>query len=601
MRNLGTPDEPYDLIGLGFGPSNVALAIAAQEIAPDRRCLFLERSGDTRWHEGMLIDGARMQISFLKDLVSLRNLASPFTFLQYEKAKGRLERFVNLAEFRPTRLEFQDYLRWVAAQFAGVVRYRSAVREVTAVRDDDGTLSLFRVTATDTTTGGVVEYHARNIVHALGGVPRVPEAVTLGPTVVHSSAFLPTVPETFTDRDREWEFAVAGDGQSAGEITHYLLDRYRNARVHLILPGYSLRATDNNPFANEQFFEANAADFYSRNEANRRDYYAGLRTTNYGVVEASFLDELYRLVYADEVRGRTRLAVHDGSRLTGVEAGADGTGIRIGVDARFGGGARVLRVDGLVLATGYRRELDSVMYRDVLPYLDTDADGRLAVSREHRVRTTDELTCGLYVQGFAEATHGLGDTLLSLLPFRSKQIITAIAKDGGSLARAFPPAGHDAGPAAATLVALIERCGSGTLVSAGAGEFPVATRLPLVLDRDRGRNGVLFGVLDRTDPQLPLLDGGKVLVIFQPDGAPPGEPQVGDSMLIDVRGCARVVTDRDRLVAHLARVDPADSGPAARAGGSVRIEIEIEALSSRFPLSSEPRADPAESESERQS
>ena len=547
----GTADDPYDVIGLGFGPSNIALAIAAQEIAPDRSCLFLERSPDTRWHEGMLIDGARMQISFLKDLVSLRNLASPFTFLQYEKAKGRLEKFVNLAEFRPTRLEFQDYLRWVAAQFSGVVRYRTAVREVTPVRDDDGALSLFRVTATDTASGEIVEYHARNLVHALGGVPRVPETVTPGPTVVHSSAFLSTIPKTFTDHDRDWEFAVAGDGQSAGELAYYLLDRYRNAGVHLVLPGYSLRATDNNPFANEQFFEANADDFHARDEANRRDYAGSLRTTNYGVVEEGFLDELYRLVYADEVRGRTRLVVHDGSRLTWAED--DGAGIRIGIDSRFGRGSTELRADGLVLATGYRRELDPAMYGDVLPYLRTDAAGRPVVSREHRVCTTGELACSLYVQGFAEATHGLGDTLLSLLPFRSKQIITAIAKDGGSLARTFPPAQDDT----ATLLELIERCGSGTLVSAGPGEFPSATRLPLVLDRGRGRHGVLFGQLDRADPRLAALTGGKVLAVFRPDAT-----QTGTPASIDVRGGLRLVTDQDRCP-----------------GGAIGLEIEIEALS----------------------
>ena len=593
MRNLGTPDVPYDVIGLGFGPSNIALAIAAQEIAPDRSCLFLERSPDTRWHEGMLIDDARMQISFLKDLVSLRNLNSPFTFLQYQKAKGRLEKFVNLAEFRPTRLEFQDYLRWVAAQFAGLVRYHCPVRAVTPVRSDDGTLSIVRVTATDQATGQVFDYHARNVVHALGGVPRVPPEVTLGPTVVHSSAFLSTVPGTFADHSREWEFAVVGDGQSAGEITHYLLDRYRNARVHLILSGHSLRATDNNPFTNEQFFEANADEFYNRSEASRRDYAASLRSTNYGVVEASFLDDLYRLVYADEVRGRTRLVVHDGSRLT--RARADGTGIRIGIDSRFGGESSVLRADGLILATGYRRELDPVMYRDVLPYLDTDGDGRPVVSRDHRVRTTEEMTCGLYVQGFAEATHGLGDTLLSLLPFRSTQIITAIAKDGGSLARAAPSARPEAGPDAATLVALIDQCGSGTLVSAGPGEFPVATQLPLVLDRGRGRNGVLFGVLCSTDPQLPLLDGGKALAMFQPDAAPPA----GNPTFVDVRGCARLVTDQDRIVAHLARLGPAASGPAGPAGGSVGVEIEIEALHGRHSPSPEPHT--ARTESERQS
>ncbi|MFB7557225.1 SidA/IucD/PvdA family monooxygenase [Streptomyces brevispora] len=586
MKDLGTRDEPYDVIGLGFGPSNIALAIASQEIAPDRSCLFLERSPDVCWHEGMLIDGARMQISFLKDLVSLRNLASPFTFLAYQKAKGRLEKFVNLSEFRPTRLEFQDYLRWVGGQFAGMVRYRCAVTAVSPVRDDDGTLSLLRVTATDTATGEVVEYHARNVVHALGGVPMVPAGVATGPAVVHSSKFLSQFPGTFTAQDREWEFAVAGDGQSAGEITHYLLDRYRNARVHLVLPGYSLRATDNNPFANEQFFEANADEFYSRSEENRRDYAARLRNTNYGVVEAGFLDGLYRLVYADEVRGRTRLVVHDGSRLT--SADPDGAGVRIGVHSRFGAGSHELRTDGLVLATGYRRVLDAQMYRDVLPYLEIDDNGRPVVSQDHRARSTEELTCGLYVQGLAETTHGLGDTLLSLLPFRSKQIITAIAKDGGSMARAFPAAQDDS----EAMVAQIQRCGSGTVVSAGPSEFPVVTRLPLILDRTRGRQGVLFGVLDRTDP-MPLSDGGKVLAVFDPDPAS-ARPPAGRPMSVNVRGRVRLVSDQDRITAHLARFDPAAS--ADPPGATVGIEIEIEMLSGRVHSSQELRAVRTENE-----
>ncbi|HUZ39578.1 MAG TPA: SidA/IucD/PvdA family monooxygenase [Streptosporangiaceae bacterium] len=562
MKNLGTPDDPYDVIGLGFGPSNIALAIAAQEIAPDRGCLFLERSPDTRWHPAMLVDGSRMQISFLKDLVSLRNLASPFTFLAYTKAKGRLEKFVNLSEFRPTRLEFEDYLRWVAEQFSDVVCHHTEVTSVTPVREE-GELSLFRVTATDTATGAIVEYHTRNVVHALGGLPRLPDGVTPGPNLLHSSAFLTTFPPAFTDPDRAWEFAVAGDGQSAGEITTYMLDRYRNARVHLILPGYSLRATDNNPFANEQFFEANADDFYSRSQANRRDYAASLRTTNYGVVEAGALDVLYRLVYADEVRGRTRLVVHDGSRL--VRARSEDGVVRIGIDSRFGAGSSTLEVDGLVLATGYRRELDPAMYSAVLPYLDTDDDGWPVVSREHRVRTTEELTAGLYVQGFAEATHGLGDTLLSLLPFRSKQIITAIAKDGGMWARngAVPGAEQPAAPPderdVAALARLVEGCDAGTLVTAGADGYPAVTRVPFVLARADGRHGMLCGVLDRADVRRSAWDGVKVLAVF-PAGAPDSAASV------EVRGCARLV-DLD--------------------GGRTRIEIEIEAFSGPLPAPAE--------------
>src|ERR1700756_4791238 len=37
-------DASLEFIGIGFGPSNLALAVAADEIIPNRRGLFLERS-----------------------------------------------------------------------------------------------------------------------------------------------------------------------------------------------------------------------------------------------------------------------------------------------------------------------------------------------------------------------------------------------------------------------------------------------------------------------------------------------------------------------------------------------------------------------------
>ncbi len=124
------PANPYDLVGIGFGPSNLALAVAAYEHEASISCLFIERQPVVNWHPGMLIDGAKMQISFLKDLVTLRNPASPYSFLQYVKAQGRLERFVNLNEFRPTRIEYNGYLRWVAEDFSDCVWYGTRVERV---------------------------------------------------------------------------------------------------------------------------------------------------------------------------------------------------------------------------------------------------------------------------------------------------------------------------------------------------------------------------------------------------------------------------------------------------------------------------------------
>src|SRR5262245_52870081 len=168
-------EDIYDLIGVGFGPSNLALAVAAREIDPQKRCLFFERKTAVEWHPGILFDRSRLQVPFLKDLVTLRNPASPYTFLQYTKAKGRLERFVNLREFHPTRLEYQDYLQWVAEAFSADVRYGATVRRVTPVRiGTEARLSVFHLKVEHASTGEAVGYWARNVVYAGGGTPRLP-------------------------------------------------------------------------------------------------------------------------------------------------------------------------------------------------------------------------------------------------------------------------------------------------------------------------------------------------------------------------------------------------------------------------------------------
>lgn len=84
----------HDLIGIGFGPSNVAMAIALSEhnarVGAEEAVTahFFEQQPCFGWHRGMLIDDATMQVSFLKDLVTLRNPASEFSFLCYLKSGG---------------------------------------------------------------------------------------------------------------------------------------------------------------------------------------------------------------------------------------------------------------------------------------------------------------------------------------------------------------------------------------------------------------------------------------------------------------------------------------------------------------------------------
>ena len=112
----------YDVIGLGFGPANLAIAVTLEEDRRVRenglRYCFLEKKQAFEWHGGMLLDDSRMQISFLKDLATLRNPSSRYTFVNYLHQKRRLEAFINISTFTPSRLEYNDYLGWAAGHFA---------------------------------------------------------------------------------------------------------------------------------------------------------------------------------------------------------------------------------------------------------------------------------------------------------------------------------------------------------------------------------------------------------------------------------------------------------------------------------------------------
>lgn len=618
-------DRVFDFLAVGFGPSNLALAVAAKEIDPSKKGIVFEAKSAFDWHPGILFDDSRMQISFLKDLATLRNPASPYTFLQYTKAKGRLERFVNLREFHPTRLEYQDYLRWVAEAFADQVRYNSLVRQVTPVcLDGDSRPSLFRVEVLSTDTQEVTVYWAPNVVYAAGGKPRVPaDAIPLASKIIHSSEFLKRFPHYFTEHARAYEFAVVGNGQSAGEIVANLLHIYPKAHVHLFVSGYAPRPADNSPFVNEAFFSDEAEAFYQSSEAKRRALRTELRNTNYGVIDPAVINELYRSAYLDEVKGEQRLFIHRFSRL--VSAEESGEGVKVTIGENCSGKVRMLECDALVLATGYHRCLDEAIFKDLLPLIEKNGAGEVALSRNYQVRMTEEMDCKLYVQGYGESSHGLGDTLLSLLPFRSKEIFedicqrtAAATRCQGSIGAAtkglrgeaeYPPKRHlEHDPEKLYLV--LERYKFATLISVLASGEPIVTHVPLILDRTRGDKGILFGHMDRANPHADVLEGGQVLAIFHgpnsyisPHVYETNQLPTWNSIAVHLWGRAQVLRDKQALVKGLMRIcEQSDKRPGAYRLNAddprierlidfiVGFEITIDKMIGRFKLSQD-RAD----------
>lgn len=137
-----------------------------------------------------------MQISFLKDLATPRDPMSPFSFINYLKSQGRLQKFINLGTFLPARKEYEDYMRWCSSHFSKSARYNCEITKVSHnLNPSTGKVDFFTVQWIDHATGQTQEAKTKQVVVATGGRPFVPEqfkpfASGAFPRFMHSSQYI---------------------------------------------------------------------------------------------------------------------------------------------------------------------------------------------------------------------------------------------------------------------------------------------------------------------------------------------------------------------------------------------------------------------------
>ncbi|MFF9427894.1 lysine N(6)-hydroxylase/L-ornithine N(5)-oxygenase family protein [Streptomyces sp. NPDC014746] len=419
----------HDLIGIGFGPSNVAMAIALSEhnarVGRHEAVTahFFEQQPAFGWHRGMLIDDATMQVSFMKDLVTLRNPTSEYSFLCYLQSKGRLIDFVNHKNLFPLRVEFHDYFEWAAAKVDDMVSYGHQVVAVEPVVQD-GVVEYLDVTARS--GDEVVVHRARNVIIGTGLRPLMPEGVERTDHVWHNSDLLAKV-DGLEGKDPA-RFVVVGAGQSAAENVAYLHRRFPEAEVCAVFSRYGYSPADDSSFAN-RIFDPQAVDEYftaPEDVKNRLMAYHG--NTNYSVVDIDLIDDLYRQSYQEKVLGTERLRFLNVSRLTDVKETADG--VRATVKSLVTGEESLVDADVVVCATGYRQADGLGLLGEVADRCHRDDLGRVRMERDYRVVTDPELRCGIYLQGGTEHTHGITSSLLSNTAIRVGEILDSVLERG---------------------------------------------------------------------------------------------------------------------------------------------------------------------------
>ncbi|MDR6711177.1 L-ornithine N5-oxygenase [Pseudomonas hunanensis] len=421
------PETIKDLIGVGFGPSNLALAIALEELAQSKGhaldALFIDKQQDYRWHGDTLATQSELQISFLKDLVSLRNPTSPYSFVNYLHQKQRLADFINLGTFYPCRLEYNDYLRWAAEHFATQAVYGEEVLRIEP-EVHSGRVEHLRLISRDA-QGREHSRRTRSVVIGSGGTPKIPEKFTAfkdDPRVFHHSRYLSGLAKLPCTEGKPMRIAVIGSGQSAAEAFIDLNDSFPSVKVDMILRATALKPADDSPFVNE-IFAPDFTDLVFNEPAEQRSKLIGeYHNTNYSVVDLDLIDRIYGILYRQKVAHQFRHNVLCRRDVEAVVATRDGLELTLRDLAT--GQQQTHRYDAVILATGYERR----SHRDLLAPLQGYLDD-FSADRNYRVLASPDLQASVYLQGFCETTHGLSDTLLSVLPARASEIGQALYND----------------------------------------------------------------------------------------------------------------------------------------------------------------------------
>lgn len=409
----------HDLIGIGFGPSNIALAITLEE-KKQEGCnvdsFFIEKQPSFAWHSNMLLDNTHMQISFLKDLATMRNPSSHFTFINYLHQKQRLQDFINLKTFFPSRHEFNDYLAWAASHFNNRCAYGEEVFEVLPEKRNDE-VTLLRIRSRDA-HNVIHERFARNLIVSIGGAPSIPECflpLRNDARVFHSSGYLREIAR----HDGARKVAVVGAGQSAAEIFMDLHNRPGAPQVDLIMRARAIKPSDDSPFVNE-IFNADFTDFvFSRSDQDRTALLDEFWHTNYAAPDLVLIEQIFNVFYQQRVTGNTCHRFLRRHEVIGADAAPDG--IQLVLRDLNAGREYRAAYDAVVLATGYSRDYHKSLLKPLSPYM-----GDFAVDRQYRLQSTPDFRPAVFLQGACESSHGLSDTLLSITAVRTDEIGRAL-------------------------------------------------------------------------------------------------------------------------------------------------------------------------------
>jgi L-ornithine N5-oxygenase len=431
-------EKIFDVVGVGFGPANLSLAIAFEELYPHISAQFFESEAGTDWQSGMMVDRANIQHTPINDLVTLRNPRSKYTFINY--LFGRLFEHFDLDLEYPLRSEYAHYVKWVAGHFESQVSYGSRVTSIQPeIQDGRPVYKL--------TSSSGAQCRGRILVIGTGRSPYIPAVLAQASAsasgasgasggsagsgesgrVIHLTRYLPTI-ERFAGRGPA-SVAVVGAGQSAIEILIDLVRRFPQLKVTSYIRHFAYRLKDTNPFMEACIFPEHISKFYHMSWDHKRRVNEDLKLINYSSADMDVLQELYLLIYEQKLKdGTNPLRIFNDTSI--VAAAEDAGKVRITAEHVYSGERNDQSYDLVIAATGFR-DLGPAEHQEAIPPLLASLKdkyrfndrGFCHVNQDYSLTSQQPGIAPVFLNGLCEATHGISDAgTFSLLSWRAKKL-----------------------------------------------------------------------------------------------------------------------------------------------------------------------------------
>lgn len=398
----------YDVVAVGAGPANLSLA-ALLQTHTDRSIALFDRAPASRWHESLLNSGARMQTSWLKDLVSMVDPTHRLTFLNYLVTEGRLFALLNAQfDFIP-RAEYMRYLAWAAERINGI-HYDAPVDTVDFV-EGVGFVTISRGEVVGTSDHLVLGVGTRST------LPPQFEAAAGDRLFVadHLAAHLPAM-----SADLDAPVAVVGGGQTGLEAVLRLRGAgFRDIRW--LGRRQWFMTIDDSPVANEFYRPAHQQFLQQLSLPTRRRLVEEQNPTGDALTPGA-LRTLYHTNYDGMLElGRFPITLLPARDV--VTAGLHGYGIALTAVTPETTEEHIASY--VVVAAG--REVAPVPIAARLQErLDTDDSGEMIIEPDYSVRWKGPDTHRIYAMNRARFTHGIPDANLTLLAVRSALVINSL-------------------------------------------------------------------------------------------------------------------------------------------------------------------------------